>query len=162
MPVAERIAVDAAPMIKLVPARKLLASSGASLAQVSMVSAGKITSAGVASPVSTAMTASVVARPVSTTMTAAVVARPVSTTMTTAAVSTGMTATAMAAATVATTLTPRNLGRQTQRPESNSYCQNPRQLAFHGVLPVNTPSETSTRKRSNCNIVARIPLLNAT
>ena len=83
MPVAERIAVDVASMVKLVRARKLLASSGASLAQVSMVAAGKMTAASV--------------------VTASVVASPVSTTMTAAAVSTGMTAAAMAAATVATT-----------------------------------------------------------
>jgi hypothetical protein len=90
MPVAERIVVDAASTIKLVPVREPLASSGVSLAEVSMGAAGKMTSACVASPVSTAMTASAVASPVSTAMT-------------TAAVSTGMTATAMAAATVATT-----------------------------------------------------------
>jgi hypothetical protein len=151
MPVAERITVDTASTIKLVPVRKPLASSGVSLTEVSMVAAGKMTSASVASPVSTAMTAAAVASPVSTAMTAAA-----STGMTAAA----MTATAMAAATMAAaTMAPRNLGRQSQRPERNSYCQNSRQLAFHGGLPVNTSSETSTQKRSNRNIVARIPLL---
>jgi hypothetical protein len=113
MPVAERIVFDAASAIKLVPARKPLTSSGVCRAEVSMVAAGKMTSASVVSPVSTAMTASAVASPVSTAMTAA-------------AVTTGMTATAMTAATVATTLTPRNLGRQSQRSKRDSYCQNPR------------------------------------
>jgi len=92
MPVAERIVVGAASTIKLVPACKPLASSGVCLAEVSMVAAGKMTSASVASQVSTAMTA--------------------------AAVTTGMTATAMAATTVAaTTFAPGNVGRQSQRPE---------------------------------------------
>jgi len=90
MPVAERIVVDAASTIKLVPARKPLAPSGVSFTEVSIVAACRMTSAIVDSLVSTAMTASVVASLVSTAMTAA-------------AVTTGMTATAMAAATVATT-----------------------------------------------------------
>jgi hypothetical protein len=69
-------------------------------------------------------------------MTSPVVASLVSTAMTAAAVTTGMTATAMAAATVATTtFAPWNVGRQCQRPDCNSYWQNPRQLAFHSVLP---------------------------
>jgi len=93
MPVAERIVVDAASTIKLVPARKPLAPSGVSFTEVSIVAACRMTSAIVASLVSTAMTASVVASLVSTTVTAA-------------AVTTGMTATAMAAATVATTFAP--------------------------------------------------------
>jgi hypothetical protein len=92
MPVAERVVVDAASTVKVVPVR-----SGVSLVEVSMVAAGKLTSASVASPVATAMTASVVASPVSTTMAAAV-----STGMT----ATAVTATAMAAAAVATAFAP--------------------------------------------------------
>jgi hypothetical protein len=84
MPVAERVVVDAASTVKVVPVR-----SGVGFAE--MVAAGKMTSAGVAGPVSTAMTASAVASPMSTTMTAAV--------------STGMTAAAMTAAAMTATTT---------------------------------------------------------
>jgi hypothetical protein len=88
MPVAERIVVGTASTIKLVPARKPPASSGVCLAEVSMVAAGKMTCASVASPVSTTVAASAVASPVSTAMTAA-------------AVTTGMTAATVTATTFA-------------------------------------------------------------
>jgi hypothetical protein len=140
--VAERVVIEMIST-QLVPARKPVVSTDVALPEMSsaVVDAGKMTSADVTTPeVSTAMAT---ATPVSTTMTACGVA--------TAMTTTAMTTTAMAAATMSA-----SVGRQSQRPKRNGHRQNPHQLGFHRVLPLRAPSETSTRKRSNCNIVARI------
>jgi len=140
VPVAERVAVEALSTTELVFARKPVAFTDATLTEMSaMVGAGKVT-------VSTAMAAT----DVSTAMMASCMASAMMASCMASAMAT------MTTATVTTTLAPRSVGRQSQCPERNSHCQNPRQLGFHSVLPVNALSETSIRKRSNRNIVARI------
>jgi len=150
VPVAERVVVE---MIStdLVPARKPVVSTDVALAEMSsaMVGAGYMT-------VSTAMAATDVTTPVATTMMAPCMASCMASSMATMTATT-VTTTAMAAATVTTPLAPRSVGRQGQRPKRNGHRQNPCQFGFHGVLPVSAPSETSIRKRSNCNIVASDP-----
>jgi hypothetical protein len=145
VPVAERVVVEMVST-ELVPARKPVVFADVALTEMSsaMVDAGKMTSADVTTPV--VSTAMATAAPVSTTMTASGVATAMTTTTVT---------TTTAAATV-TTLAPCSVGRQSQRPKRNGHRQNPRQFGFHGVVPVSAPSDTSIRKRSNRNIVARI------
>jgi hypothetical protein len=145
VPVAERVVVEMIST-ELVPARKPVVSTDVALAEMSsaMVGAGNMT-------VSTAMTATDVTTRVATTMMASCMASSMAT-MT----ATTVTTTAMAATIVTTPLAPRSVGRQGQRPKRNGHRQNPCRFGFHGVLPVSAPSETSIRKRSNCNIVARI------
>jgi hypothetical protein len=147
VPGAECVVTKMTPTTELVAARKPIASAEVTLADTStaMMPAGKMASARMTTPeVSTAMAAAEVATAASSSMTAAAV---------TAAT---MTSTAVTTSTVTTpTPQPHEISVATvSAANAIAITENRASLGFM-VPPREHTAKTPTRKRSNCNIVAR-------